>query len=436
MKKRFMPAALVVLLMLVALTAVACGGTETVSTTPYSYVSPLTTTSTAAATTGPSPDATSNLSPATGEPIRIGIISSLNGFSEGPGASYIDGIRYQIEVVNGHGGVDGRPLDPVEYDDKTDIELAMAAAAGLMQEDKVFAILGPFNQPAQGAVRDMEETAQMIGVLGGPTALAEQYDSVSYTWSVAVGQDSTTMADAYARAIRSLGWKNALGLADALPMHQDNLALLARASGGEGYRFTLMSDTISLDPDTDPQPIVDRIVEEASAAGADAIVMQLSSYFVAPVMKGLRAAGVDLPVLCSVAAASSSLFSEGPEAVEGLYIVDNSGSANPEALPGDWTSKQMLTDFTTGYKQSRGVDADAYACMGADLVNVLAAAMRRAADPMDKEAVREALVNLEYFVAFGGIVTFEPDSTDVGIRGDLILWQVKNGDYEFVQILN
>lgn len=436
MKKRLMPVALVVLLMFVALSVVACGGTETGSTVPYSYVSPITTTSTTEATAGPSPDATTPLSPATGQPIRIGVISSLHGYLEGPGANYSDGIRYQSEFVNAHGGIDGRPLDLVEYDDHTDIDPTIAAAAKLIQEDAVFAILGPFNQPGQDVVRGMEENAGMLGVLGGPTTMAEQNDNVSYTWSVAIGQDSTTMVAACETVIRDMGWKSIVGIADELAMHQETLDVLAHDSAGEGYGFVRMTDRISLQPDLDVQPVVDRIVEEVNAAGADSITLQLSSYFVAPVMKGLRAAGIDLPVLCSSAAASSSLFSEGPEAVEGIYIVQSGGSANPEALSGDWPSKQMLIDFKKGYKASRGVDADAYTCMGADLVNVLVAAMKRADDPEDKEAVREALVNLKYFVAFGGVVTFEPESTDVGIRGDVILWQVKNGDYEFVQILS
>jgi branched-chain amino acid transport system substrate-binding protein len=437
MKRTYLLGALVALLLLVVLTAVACGGGATTTTTgAATTAAPATTTAPSTETTASSTTATSTASgPATGEPIKIGVISSLTGFSSGPGVDESNGIKYEVSVVNANGGINGRPLQIVEYDDQSNVEPGTAAATKLIQDDKVAAIIGPFVQYGQGPVRGIEEQAKMVGVVPGCTTIKEQNSGTKYTWSVSNAQDSSNQSAAAIDLIKQNGWKSIVGIGDVLSMHQENLDLIAAGADANGYKFDRMPDTITFDQ-SDFQPIINRIKEEVQKTNADALCFQLTPYIVGPVSAGLRALGVDLPTFCSSAAAHPSFFqTAGPQAVEGIYVLDNAGDANPDQLPDSYPLKQQQLDFKNGYKQANGQDPTVYACMGAGEVVVLAEAMKQAKDVSDSESVRQALVNLTNLPAIEGIVTYTPESTNVGMKNPPVLFQAKNGVFQYVQVM-
>jgi len=75
------------------------------------------------------------------EPIKVGAISTLSGgpaeFGPVAGAT-----RAFFDSVNAAGGIRGRPLVLIEEDDRADPRAAAAAAAKLLQADKVVALVG------------------------------------------------------------------------------------------------------------------------------------------------------------------------------------------------------------------------------------------------------------------------------------------------------
>jgi branched-chain amino acid transport system substrate-binding protein len=74
---------------------------------------------------------------ATGEPIKIGILSSLTGNFAPWGLQLRDGMRLAAEEINASGGVDGRPIELVEADDQSDAEEGAPGFERLVEEDVV-----------------------------------------------------------------------------------------------------------------------------------------------------------------------------------------------------------------------------------------------------------------------------------------------------------
>ena len=79
---------------------------------------------------------------------------------------------------------------------------------------------------------------------------------------------------------------------------------------------------------------------------------------------------------------------------------------------------------------------DFFAAAGADLISVLVEAMRQAGGPDDKAAVAKALINLKDFVALQGIVNFTPEATSEGVKGQMVEFQVKGGQFVLVNTVN
>ncbi len=156
MKKRYLIIGLLVLALAVASLVAACGGDKETTTTaaPVTTEAPTTTTpgpetTEAPTTTEASSPETTVPGPATGEPIKIGLSTSLTGSSAAPGKSVSMGAAAQVEFVNANGGINGRPLEIVEYDDASEVPNAITNVNKMIQEDKVFMTIGPFAQYMQ-----------------------------------------------------------------------------------------------------------------------------------------------------------------------------------------------------------------------------------------------------------------------------------------------
>ena len=223
----------------------AAARTETTTTAaPSTETTAAPSTDTTAAptetTAAPSRDTTA-AGPATGEPIKIGLSNSLTGSGAAPGASFGNGIKLQIEYVNQNGGINGRPLQSIEYDDKSDVPTLIANLNKLIQQDKVFATIGPFVQYGQEPARQVAEQNKVPMVGDGPATL-DQLKGTQYQWSVMTAAGPPPQADAVDKVIKASGWKNVLGLADVLNIDQETLDLVGQAASAGGYKFTKMPD--------------------------------------------------------------------------------------------------------------------------------------------------------------------------------------------------
>ena len=75
--------------------------------------------------------------------IRIGINYELSGDVASYGQASVEGIELAIEEVNKAGGINGKLIKPIKYDNKSDHSTATTLATKLMTQDKVVAVLGP-----------------------------------------------------------------------------------------------------------------------------------------------------------------------------------------------------------------------------------------------------------------------------------------------------
>jgi branched-chain amino acid transport system substrate-binding protein len=442
MKRRLIPIGVLALLLVVALAASACGGGTTTTSGATTTTAPSTETSgptttgavtTTASTTGGT-ETTAASSPATGEPILIGLSNSLTGSGAAPGGSLHNGVALQVETINNNGGINGRPLKVIEMDDKSDVPTALANLAKMIESDKVVATIGPCVQYIQDPARGIAEKYQTPMVGAGPAVLAD-FKTNKYNWSVMTAAAAPVQEDALKKLIAAEGWKNILSIADVLTIHNEELDLLVQDAPKNGFQITKMKDTFGFDQ-TDFQPILNKIMEQYKALKPDAVFLMVNPVALPVLYKGLRTLGVTVPIQGSPAAAHPAIFSQGPQAVEGFLTLDSGGLTNPQSLPDDWPVKSMQLAFFQAYKAKFNSDPDFFSAVGADLVSTLAEAMKQAGGPDDKEKVRQALVNLKDFKTLEGVLTFTPDATSMGIHGGMVEMQVKNGQFLFVKALN
>jgi branched-chain amino acid transport system substrate-binding protein len=110
------------------------------------------------------------------DPIKLGASLSLTGrFSDS--ARYVkEGYDLWAEQVNGKGGIAGRPVEVVTYDDESNPDTGRVLAERLIDRDGVVAILGPYSSPITDAMATACERAQvpMIGTIASDSSIWER----------------------------------------------------------------------------------------------------------------------------------------------------------------------------------------------------------------------------------------------------------------------
>ena len=103
-------------------------------------------------------------------PIRIGASLSQTGLYAAIGQNQLRGNRLCVKHLNDKGGVLGRKLELVVYDDGSDPATAVRLYEKLITQDKVDLVLGPYSSPMTEPVADVTEKYKMPMV--SPSAAA------------------------------------------------------------------------------------------------------------------------------------------------------------------------------------------------------------------------------------------------------------------------
>jgi branched-chain amino acid transport system substrate-binding protein len=96
------------------------------------------------------------------DPIKLGLTISLSGGTADMGEAARDGASMAVKEINAAGGVMGRPLQLITYDDETKPEKGQENAKRLIDQDKVVAFLGPANTGVGVAQVDYVQQSQVL----------------------------------------------------------------------------------------------------------------------------------------------------------------------------------------------------------------------------------------------------------------------------------
>src|SRR3989454_12568923 len=119
-------------------------------------------------------------------PIKIGASLSLTGTYAKPGTYQKEGYEVCAEEVNGKGGLLGRKVEFVLYDDQSAPATAVKLYEKLITEDKVEAVMGPYSSPVSEAVANITEKYKkvMVAPLAATTGIFRKEPRRKYIFMV------------------------------------------------------------------------------------------------------------------------------------------------------------------------------------------------------------------------------------------------------------
>jgi branched-chain amino acid transport system substrate-binding protein len=353
------------------------------------------------------------------EPIKIGAILSVTGpasFLGGPEARTLEML---VEETNKKGGILGRPVQLIIKDSGASPEKAFSFAKQLIDEDKVFAIIGPSTSGESMKIKSVAEEGKTILM-------------------------SCAAAEAIVNPVAKYVFKTPQSDKDAIlkifeQMKKMKITKIGVLSSNTGFGGAGKGQIEKLAPEHGITIVANEVYDKAAsdltaevtkikAANVQAIVNWSIEPAQAIVIKNARQIGLKIPIFQSHGFGNIKYVEAAGEAAEGvmfpagrLLVADVLPKTNPQ--------RELLLKYKKDYMSfCSGEECSTFGGHAYDAFIILVKGIENAKST-DKEAVRTAIENLKGFVGTAGIFNFSPtDHNGLGIDAFEML-TVKKGKF-------
>ena len=353
------------------------------------------------------------------DPIKIGSVLSVTGPAAFLGDPELKTLQLYVEDINKKGGVLGRTLELVHYDDGSDAGKANGFAKRLIDDDKVDVIVGG---TTTGSTMSMVPLVEKAGIpfisLAGAVVIVEPVKKFVF---------KTPHTDRMA----------AEKVFEDMKKHNiTKVALFSETSGfgqsgkkeTEGvaakYGITLVANETYGPKDTDMSPQLTKI---KNAPGVQAVFIFGLGQGPAIATKNYRQLGITLPLYQSHGVASNEFLTLAGPAAEGVRL-PSPAQLIPEKLAANDPQKPVVTAYEKAYKAKYKQDVSTFGGYAYDGLMLAVDAIKRAGGT-DKAKVRDALEATKGFVGTSG--TFNMSATDhMGLNLSAFrMLEIKHGDW-------
>ncbi|QFF98837.1 ethanolamine utilization protein EutJ [Psychrobacillus glaciei] len=315
-----------------------------------------------------------------GDTIKIGANLELSGAVASYGSSEAEAIDLAVEEINAAGGINGKKIELIKVDNKSDAAEATSAAIKLTSQDKVTAIIGAAtsgNSVAQVQIATDNKTP-MISPSGTSTTVTVGEDGKvnPFTFRTAfIDPFQGTVAANF--AANTLKVKNVAVFADNASDYAKGLASSFikdfEAAGGK-----IVAKESYVAKDTDFRSTLTRI----KAANPDFIFIPGYYEEVGLIVKQARELGITVPLMGADGWDSPTIVDlAGAAALNNTYIITAYSSEDPDGL---------AKSFAEKFKAKYGKDPNSFSALGYDTVYLLKDAIERA-DSLDGTKIRDAI---------------------------------------------
>jgi len=351
------------------------------------------------------------------ETIKIGAILGVTGPAANLGGPEARTLEMLVQEINKKGGIKGNPVELIIKDSSASPEKAISFAKQLIDEDKVFAIIGPSTSGETMKIKTLAEDGKTI-LLSCAAAEAIVKPVGKYVFktpqndSHAVRKIYDQMKKAGIVKIGVVSSNTGFGKAG-----KEQLEKLASE-----YGITIVANEVYDKEATDLTAVVTKL----KAAGVQAFVNWSIEPAQAIVIKNARQIGLEIPIFQSHGFGNIQYAKAAGPAAEGV-IFPAGRLLVAESLPADNKQKALLTKYKKDYETRYHEDASTFGGHAYDAFTILVKAIETAG--LDKEKVRTAIENTQGFVGTAGIFNFSAQDHN-GLALDAFeMLTVKNGKF-------
>ncbi|MFC1843246.1 ABC transporter substrate-binding protein [Thermodesulfobacteriota bacterium] len=360
----------------------------------------------------------SPVSAAKAENIKVGAILAVTG-----GASFLGGpeartLEMMVEEINAKGGVNGNKIDLIIKDSGANPEKAISFTKQLIEEDKVFAIIGPSTSGETMKIKNIVEEAKMTLV---SCAAAEVIVNPVAKYVFKTPQkDSHAVAKIYG-TMKDMGITKIAVMAGNTGFGKAGKGQLEKIAPEYGIEI-LMAEVYDKKA-TDLSAVVAKLM-------ANKDIQAVVNWSIVPAQgilaKNMRQAGWDVPLFQSHGFGNVKYIEAGGAAAEGiifpagrLLVAEELADSNPQ--------KALLIKYKNDYEAKYDDQVSTFGGHAYDALTILVAAIEKAGT--DKDKVRDAIENLQGVAGTAGVFNFSAEDHNGLDINSFEMLTVKDGKF-------
>lgn len=355
-----------------------------------------------------------------GDVIKIGANLELSGGVASYGQSIAEGLDLALEEINKE-GINGKKLELVKVDNKSEAAEATNGAIKLISQDKVVAIIGSAtstNTLAQVQVANDNKVPLITPTGTNPTITNKDGKVNEFVFRTCfIDPFQGTVAAKF--ALNDLKVKNAAVLIDSSSDYSKGLAASFKDAFTQGGG-KIVAEEAYVAKDTDFRATLTRIKSKNPE------FIFLPGYYeeVGLIVKQARELGLNVPIMGGDGWDSPKLVEiAGKDALNNTYITNHYSSGDPDP---------KIQEFVKAFKAKYNKAPDAFNALGYDTAYFLADAIKRAgsADPVK---IKDALAKTKDLQLVSGTLTLNENHDPV--KSAAIL-EYKDGQQQFKTKVN
>ena len=357
------------------------------------------------------------------EPIKVGAFLSVTGPAAFLGDPEQKTLEMYVERINAAGGVAGRKLQLVVYDDGGDAEKARTFTKRLIEQDKVDVIVGGSTTGTTMAAIPLVDQAQtpfvsLAGAVGIIEPVKKWVFKTPHTDRMACEK---IFADMRARKISKVALISGAGGFDK--------SMRAECLKVEGtYGIEVIADETYGAGDTD---MTAQLTKIKGTSGVQAVLNAGFGQGPAIVTKNYKQLGIAVPLYQSHGVASKEFIKLAGDAAEGVRL-PAAALLVADILPAGDPQKAVVVAYARAYEGKYKSDVSTFGGHAYDGLMLVVEATKRAGGT-DKAKVRDQLEATHGYVGTGGVVTMSAtDHLGLDLTAFRML-EVRNGTWVLIQ---
>lgn len=368
--------------------------------------------------------------PPSGDPIVVGSVNSASGYMASMGAPERDAVLALEEKINAEGGINGRPLKVIFYDDESNESKGVLAIKKLIEQDKVLALSGTCASGIAMAQVPIVEAAKVPFVtMNSARSILEPPKKYIYKLPLSerfyIEGMFVYLKDQKLSKIGLLTQGAGFGK-EAKKYFEDNVdkhGIKIVANESYGPNDTDITAPLTKIKAANPEVLV---IYGAEAAGAIAA-------------RQAKELGINVPMLTldSITMAAIMNVKELRDGLEGITVVGHKPDVYKQ-LPDTDKQKKIIAAADAMIQKKYNRPAGMWEGNGYDSFMVLVEAIKRAnVDPTKveeaREKIREALDNTKNFVGMSNIISYSPTDHEIINTASMALLKIEKGAFKLVK---